>query len=517
MADLIVTLLFYAFCLAGSVTTGYVLLRLTYPDVRTMEYNQKLGASAAAGAVMLIISLAVCAIAFDVNSIIELTSPLFLVTSIIFTLSFVSLKVYFTFLNPQKYVTVAVPIPTPATKGKNSNSISVIASIEAQTAPKTQLEKIARSATEGSTVIQVPIRKEDTTPQQLPSFEMIVPQKGEVKPLVKEETKNESTKTPTVASNVERKEEYVSMASPDANKESTPWWRRKRDANQTTTQSATQSINKETPITKTQPTPAVSGDWKRPRGDTPRATSTVNKPVDEVDAILADVVKDTKVKAQTQQSGSPVHRRYLLGKDTVQVIAPKTAANSTEFNEMIQDVYSQLKTAKDATAPTTTATVQTVDKKAEDKKENKAITKATGANAPTGKSELSIQDILGGTSAPADSTQPTGIFAQLDAANPGEGNSLFGQLAEISGGKSKAEKAAATASVKQADVQNVKIQAEKDMACPTCRAKNTKIVFCPYCGSGMCANCSPKIKPVGPGQFLYTCPKCGEEINVKTR
>lgn len=511
MADLIVTLLFYAFCLAGSVTTGYVLLRLTYPDVRTMEHNQKLGASAAVGAAILIISLAVCALAFDVNSIIELTSPLFLVTAIIFTLSFVSLKAYFTFLNPQKYVTVAVPIPTPATKNKNSNSINVIASIEAQTAPKTQLEKIARSATEGSTIIQVPIRKEDTTPEQLPSFEMIVPQKGD-KPVVKEEKKSETTKPLAVTSTAEKKEEYVSMASPDANKDATPWWRRKRDTNQITTQPTTTITNKETPITKTQPTPAVSGDWKRPR-DGATKNAPVTKSVDEVDAILADVVKDTKVKAQNQQSGSPVHRRYLLGKDSVQVIAPKTAANSTEFNEMIQDVYSQLKTAKDATPATpqtTTATVQTADKKAEDKKQPAKTT-------PTKPGELSIQDILGTTTTSTDSTQPTGVFAQLDAANPGEGNSLFGQLAEISGGKSKAEKAAAAAPAKQADVQNVKIQAEKDMACPTCRAKNTKIVFCPYCGSGMCANCSPKIKPVGPGQFLYTCPKCGEEINVKTR
>ncbi len=515
MADLIVTLLFYAFCLAGSVTTGYVLLRLTYPDVRTMEHNQKLGASAAAGAAILIISLAVCALAFDVNSIIELTSPLFLVTSIIFTLSFVSLKAYFTFLNPQKYVTVAVPIPTPATKTKSSNSISVIASIEAQTAPKTQLEKIARSATEGSTVIQVPIRKEDTTPEELPRFEMIVPQKGDAKPIVKEEKKSESTKSFPARNVLENKEEYTSMASPDANKESIPWWRRKRDTNQTTSQTATPTTNKETPATtKTQPTPAVSGDWKRPR-DNATKNAPANKPVDDVDAILADVVKDTKVKAQTQQNGSPVHRRYLLGKDTVQVIAPKTAANSTEFNEMIQDVYSQLKTAKDATPTTpqtnTTAT-QTADKKTEDKKQPAKTTTSTKPG------ELSIQDILGGTSAPADSTQPTGVFAQLDATvNPGEGTSLFGQLAEISGGKSKAEKAAATAPAKQADVQNVKIAAEKDMACPTCRAKNTRIVFCPYCGSGMCANCSPKIKPVGPGQFLYTCPKCGEEINVKTR
>ena len=512
MADLIITLIFYAFCLAGSVTTGYVLLRLTYPDIRTMDHNQKLGASAGTGAALLILTIITSTIIYGVDAILDLTTPLFLITAVIFTIVFGSLKIY-SIINPQKFVTVALPIPQNSTRSATSKPLSIIASVEAQTAPKSQLEKLARSATEGSTIIDVPIKREDTTPQQLPSFEMIVPNKGDA-PIIstqrtdkKVENKKENTRNTS--------DEYTSMASPDTTT-SEPWWRRKRDSTVATTSQASQTSKKEEKITQPikTPTPAVAGDWRRPRDGTTSKVATGN--VDEVDAILADVVKETKVKATTQtQQGGPVHRRYLLGKDSIAVVAPAGTKDTPEFNAMVQDVYSQLKTAKSTSAVTP---VQTTEVKTDAKKEDKKpAAKTTSATPPTAKTgDLSIQDILGGSTT-QETPAATGVFAQLDAANPGEGNSLFGQLSEISGGKSTSAKVAATAPAKQADVQNVKIAAEKDMACPTCRAKNTRIVFCPYCGSGMCANCSPQIKPVGPGQFLYTCPKCQEQIQVKTR
>ncbi len=58
------------------------------------------------------------------------------------------------------------------------------------------------------------------------------------------------------------------------------------------------------------------------------------------------------------------------------------------------------------------------------------------------------------------------------------------------------------------------VQAPK--TCPHCGSKNSRIVFCPYCGTGMCANCSPAITPTAEG-FTYQCPKCGEEVPVKRR
>lgn len=60
------------------------------------------------------------------------------------------------------------------------------------------------------------------------------------------------------------------------------------------------------------------------------------------------------------------------------------------------------------------------------------------------------------------------------------------------------------------------VSTQKDTHCPTCKQKNSRIVFCPYCGTGMCANCSPSIVP-GPEGFTYTCPKCQEDILVKKK
>ncbi len=65
-------------------------------------------------------------------------------------------------------------------------------------------------------------------------------------------------------------------------------------------------------------------------------------------------------------------------------------------------------------------------------------------------------------------------------------------------------------------VKFVEIPREKGMGCPNCRETSTRVVFCPYCGSGMCANCSPNIRPEE-NYFIYTCPRCGEEINVSKK
>jgi len=100
----------------------------------------------------------------------------------------------------------------------------------------------------------------------------------------------------------------------------------------------------------------------------------------------------------------------------------------------------------------------------------------------------------------------------LFAAPPGGAaqSSVFAQLSEISSGKTPAKPA------EKENVEFVKIQAEKGMGCPTCHSKNTRIVFCPYCGTGMCANCSPKIFVEG-DHFTYICPKCKENVTVRKK
>jgi len=54
------------------------------------------------------------------------------------------------------------------------------------------------------------------------------------------------------------------------------------------------------------------------------------------------------------------------------------------------------------------------------------------------------------------------------------------------------------------------------MGCPSCGARNTRVVFCPYCGTGFCANCTPSLLP-GADAFTYTCPKCSESVSVKKK
>ena len=58
------------------------------------------------------------------------------------------------------------------------------------------------------------------------------------------------------------------------------------------------------------------------------------------------------------------------------------------------------------------------------------------------------------------------------------------------------------------------IKKEKGMSCPTCGAKNVKIIYCPYCGKGFCSNCSLKVQRKG-DLIIYQCPNCKKEVIVK--
>ncbi len=129
--------------------------------------------------------------------------------------------------------------------------------------------------------------------------------------------------------------------------------------------------------------------------------------------------------------------------------------------------------------------------------------------------EITFQDLLGPTQQTSAveplQEKPKSLFAELEATGGEEGGQkpagLFAQLAEVSGGK--------PAERKESVVQ-VTVEKQEPLSCPTCKSADTRVVFCPYCGTGMCANCSPSIKPEG-DFFVFTCPHCGEEVNVKRR
>ncbi len=160
----------------------------------------------------------------------------------------------------------------------------------------------------------------------------------------------------------------------------------------------------------------------------------------------------------------------------------KKDGGDDDFNFLVKDVYSELK----------------------QKPEKKGLSAGVPPEQPSQKggsasSEVTMSDLFG---------TPSQSPAQAPKAEPG-GNDLFSELSSISGGggdeKKKGEKAGS---------EFVDVKREDGMACPNCGAKNTKVVYCPYCGLGFCANCATSLVP-GKDAFIYTCPKCGEDVKVK--
>lgn len=118
--------------------------------------------------------------------------------------------------------------------------------------------------------------------------------------------------------------------------------------------------------------------------------------------------------------------------------------------------------------------------------------------APPVVSEVSIEDILGGKG--REEAKVSGVFGELDKQAGGGGKSLFNKLEEAAGDK------------KQAEFTEV----SKEKGCPNCKAAGTKIVYCPFCGGAMCATCAANVAAY-PDHFTYTCPHCGEEVEVKRK
>lgn len=100
--------IYYAFFVVGSVTLGYLLLRLAFPEVRTMDKNAKLGAAGISGALL---AVAAFAIDYAYDGSLEVLSGngiYAMILFVLFLLSFVALKLYFMFSRPD-FLTVGVP------------------------------------------------------------------------------------------------------------------------------------------------------------------------------------------------------------------------------------------------------------------------------------------------------------------------------------------------------------------------------------------------------------------------
>lgn len=186
------------------------------------------------------------------------------------------------------------------------------------------------------------------------------------------------------------------------------------------------------------------------------------------------------------------------GPKEIAVSAPPELAEQEGFDTMVKDVYTQLKAGSaKADAPVV------------------AVPPSRGAQAEkkAEPQEKAKPGLFGGT-APASIEVPPSLPAPSPQSGLPGTRDLFGELAAVASVKEPAPQGKAPGRTEQ--VQFVEMQRERGMGCPNCRAESTRIVFCPYCGSGMCANCSPNIRPEE-DFFVYTCPRCGEEINVKKK
>ncbi len=265
---------------------------------------------------------------------------------------------------------------------------------------------------------------------------------------------------------------------------------------------------------------------EEPEKQAPFKLSAESEKIEE-EQFAQDLIQEGAGGHEPEESHGHTHRLYLRKEDEpaaggkatqtqeeenaqeplpevkkVTAMAPADAARREETPQALEAAHSQL---SDQSRPLSRREKRKLDE--EGQKQPQATATSQAQEAP--KPELTLQDIIG-TPAGAEE-KPAGLFGELEATAgggqaAGEGRTLFSELESVAGG----------AAAKKPGVVNVEVKKESALACPTCKAANTRVVFCPYCGTGMCANCSPSIKTEG-DLFIFTCPKCSEEVNVAKR
>lgn len=246
-----------------------------------------------------------------------------------------------------------------------------------------------------------------------------------------------------------------------------------------------------------------------------------------VDDLMGKALQEAQVAATTPvgEKQPPVHRRYLLRRQEMQAqqqaksaqgqaVRTQQQAQQQEYTEMVSEVYTQYKALEPAQPKKPEAPKE--EKKKDEKlspRELRAKAKGDAKNAApaTGDKTLSLEELVG-TSQPGAAGAPQAVgsgelFASMPAPSPAAGaaGSLFDQLGAITGGAQPKQAAPSAAAPAQ--------PAAKAAACPTCNSTNIRVVFCPYCGAGMCANCSSNVRVEG-DNLIYVCPKCKEDVTV---
>lgn len=551
---------YYAAYIFGSASTGYMLLRLTYPDVRLIEKHQSMGISFVLGAAIFLLAggtSLVEGLAFNVQN----TLPFF---ALVYTvLSFTLLKLYF-FFNSPSVVTVGVPLHSAAIAAKAFGPIGAAAQQARKETSEDDFSWIKSSATAKKA------RPSDAKPSDGTNKVDAVKEKFQAD---RQKERAEKTGTEAIMPRTAKEQDEEENAKPAENLEAGRGKPPQKAAG------GEGKLQTEIAITKkgVTPLPAIGGaktpaqdsgekakpagilsgigsalgigasavekadEERRRKAEQSKLISDAKKLVTaeeagnlvelelpiknergileekiiprpgetlkdaEMNKIISDVLptveggegagrqpQTAQSEARPQVPATPRHRIYAAP-PSIRVVASRDATQTDEFEEIVSDVYTQLKSAS---------------------KEG-SLGESVGVNAPPAQKKAA----KGAKEAPAKVEMgdlEAELFGKAPAAKAEEetgGSSVFDQLSNInaSGGSASAKKAAPIKAT--SDMEFVHIRGEKGLGCPNCHQNNAKIVFCPYCGSGMCANCSPSVR-LEPNGFAYTCPKCGEEVHI---
>ncbi|MBI5229671.1 hypothetical protein HY991_06185 [Candidatus Micrarchaeota archaeon] len=571
---------YFLFLAVGSVSFGYMVLRITYPDVRVLPNDKRLGASGILGVVIVSVSFAIDA--FISGSFIF--GGYFAV--IAFFVILFSIAVFWAFFSRNKpaFITVALPTPEPGvlapkekalpqfyakpetkfieptekkeikkgpeyaegraeTEAVEPVSATLPTKTEAVKMPSTRGEagwiaaksehgfgkeitgEVAKRAVEAKPAEAGKTVKEDFFTRVKSVFKPVSDLRARKKTveeqsisLVKAAGLPERIEIPEKAKGIparervaERKKEEAKAVAPakETKPEKAPPVSKLLEIKK---EILPEEVLVEVPVAageKAKPVPVSEKTVKPKEREMQKELKKAKET--EAEVIISDIVKEKKEEATKTLGAGQVHRLYMLKPEeraqlkTVKVIASKEDATKEEFGAIVQDVYMQLKKPAEEKPPAKEEAKPVAEAVAEKPMPQRTLERRGAKPSEETQPALTIEEVIGGA---APKKEP-----EIAEAPEAKGTPLFAELEKISSSKEEASKGVEK---KEAGTVSLKIQAEKGMGCPTCHSSLTRIVFCPYCGAGMCANCSPSVK-TEEDHFVYVCPKCGEEVTVRKR
>ncbi|MFA5247331.1 MAG: hypothetical protein WC408_05580, partial [Candidatus Micrarchaeia archaeon] len=111
-------IIYYLFYFFGAGSIGYLLVRITYPDIRILDKDAKLGISAILGFIIMVIA---CAGEY-VFGLFFLQGLMPLLSMIIVLVTFGIMKVYF-FVNSPRMLTIGLPVHSASKAAKAAAAV----------------------------------------------------------------------------------------------------------------------------------------------------------------------------------------------------------------------------------------------------------------------------------------------------------------------------------------------------------------------------------------------------------